>query len=125
MGILQELRQWRDTQARTEGVETFRVFPNAVLDALVGALPQNKEEMLAIKGIKEAKFGKYGAALLRIIGEYAPDRNGRGELLTAEIKNGEQVVVTGDAHKEEEDEELRFFLDVVGSQLVEKHTTTS
>jgi exodeoxyribonuclease VII large subunit len=119
MGILQELRQWRDAQARTEGVETFRVFPNAVLDALVGALPQNKEEMLAIKGIKEAKFGKYGAALLRIIGEYAPDRNGKGELIVAEINSGEQMIAIGDEHKQEEDQTLSVgqFLDGLNVEL--------
>lgn len=56
-------------QARTEGVETFRVFPNAVLEALAGSLPQNKEEMLCIKGLKDAKFRKYGSVLLKIIQE--------------------------------------------------------
>lgn len=35
----------------------------------MGALPQNREEMLQIKGIKEAKFGKYGGTLLRMIAE--------------------------------------------------------
>ncbi|MEI8096647.1 MAG: exodeoxyribonuclease VII large subunit [Candidatus Moraniibacteriota bacterium] len=69
MAILQVLRQWRDAQARAEGVETFRVFPNAVLEALAGSLPQNKEEMLCIKGLKDAKFRKYGLALLGIIKE--------------------------------------------------------
>lgn len=73
MSLLNELRNWRNNQARIEGVETFRVFPNAVLDALVGTLPQNKEEMLSIKGIKEAKYRKYGAALLVIIKEHTSD----------------------------------------------------
>lgn len=44
---------------------------NTVIEALVGAIPTNKEEMLAVKGIKEAKFGKYGAVLLRMIAEQA------------------------------------------------------
>src|SRR3990167_593325 len=70
MSLLNQLRQWRNNQARVEGVETFRVFPNAVLEALVGALPKSKEEMLAIKGIKEAKYRKYGSTILKIIGEY-------------------------------------------------------
>ncbi|OGI14526.1 MAG: exodeoxyribonuclease VII large subunit [Candidatus Moranbacteria bacterium RIFCSPHIGHO2_01_FULL_54_31] len=77
MSLLNQLRDWRNQQAQKEGVETFRVFPNAVLDALVSALPRTKEEMLAIKGIKEAKFRKYGAALLQIIKEQAPDKNKR------------------------------------------------
>lgn len=83
-GILQALRKWRDQQARTEGVETFRVFPNAVLDALAGTLPQNKEEMLSIKGIKDAKYGKYGLALLKIIAEYAPENTERKKIPVAD-----------------------------------------
>ena len=67
MSLLSELRNWRNNQARIEGVEQYRVLSNATLEALIGALPQNKEEMLQVKGIKEAKFGKYGPALLRLI----------------------------------------------------------
>lgn len=69
MSLLSELRNWRNNQARIEGVEGYRVLSNTVLQALVGALPQSRDEMLAIKGIKEAKFGKYGATLLRMIAE--------------------------------------------------------
>lgn len=69
MSLLNELRNWRNNQARIEGVEVYRVLSNTVLEALVGAMPTNKEEMLAVKGIKEAKFGKYGAVLLRMIAE--------------------------------------------------------
>ena len=76
VSLLNQLRQWRNDQARIEGVETFRVFPNAVLDALVGTLPKNKEEMLAIKGIKEAKFSKYGKAILSIVQEYISEKEG-------------------------------------------------
>lgn len=65
--IVQTLREWRNHQARIEGVEVFRIFPNAVLDAIAGTLPRNKEEMLAIKGIKEGKYRKYGSAVLKII----------------------------------------------------------
>ena len=83
-GTLSILRQWRDRQARTEGVETFRVFPNAVLDAIVGALPKNKEELLAIKGIKEAKYRKYGATLLRIVAENVPSNQATVDIPFAE-----------------------------------------
>lgn len=74
-GIHQTLRTWRAEQARIEGVETYRVLPNAVLDALAGSLPRTKEEMLCVKGIKEAKFQKYGSRLLNIIAEYTSSRN--------------------------------------------------
>lgn len=71
MTLLNELRNWRNNQARIEGIEQYRVLSNATLEALVGAMPQNKEEMLMVKGIKEAKYGKYGVTLLRMIAEQA------------------------------------------------------
>ncbi len=67
MSLLSELRNWRNNQARIEGVEQYRVLSNATLEALVGALPETKEAMLQVKGIKEAKFGKYGKTLLALI----------------------------------------------------------
>lgn len=76
MSLLNELRNWRNNQARIEGVEQYRVLSNAVLEALVGALPQNKEELLAIKGIKEAKYAKYGKVLLGMIEQYSPKQEG-------------------------------------------------
>lgn len=70
-GILMDVRgmlwQWRREQAEQEGVEVFRVLPNAVLEALLAAEPRTKEELLAIKGIKEAKYRKYGKAILGIL----------------------------------------------------------
>ncbi len=71
MSLLNELRNWRNNQARIEGVEQYRVLSNATLEAIVGALPTNREEMLQVKGIKEAKYGKYGTTLLRMIKEQA------------------------------------------------------
>ena len=67
MDVRGVLWQWRREQAEREGVEVFRVLPNAVLELLLTAKPQTKEELLAIKGIKEAKYRKYGKALLGIM----------------------------------------------------------
>ncbi|MBI2438996.1 MAG: exodeoxyribonuclease VII large subunit [Candidatus Moranbacteria bacterium] len=69
MTLQDVLRQWRDNQARMEGVEGFRVLPNATLFSLAEKKPQTKNDLLSIKGIKEGKCRKYGAALLRIIEE--------------------------------------------------------
>ncbi|MBP9728011.1 MAG: exodeoxyribonuclease VII large subunit [Candidatus Moranbacteria bacterium] len=71
MSLLSELRNWRNNQARMEGVEGYRVLSNTVLEALVGALPRSRDEMLSIKGIKEAKYSKYGTTLLRMIAEHS------------------------------------------------------
>ncbi len=69
MDVRSALWQWRREQAAQEGVEIFRVLPNAVLESLAADLPQTKEALLAIKGIKEAKYRKYGKSLLAILTE--------------------------------------------------------
>ncbi|MCG2809666.1 MAG: exodeoxyribonuclease VII large subunit [Candidatus Portnoybacteria bacterium] len=70
--ILQKLKGWREVAARNEGAPLFRVFPNSVLEEIAETLPKNKEELLAIKGIKERKFEKYGEDILVIVNENPP-----------------------------------------------------
>jgi exodeoxyribonuclease VII large subunit len=67
--LLQALRSWRDERARSEGVEPFRILPNATLQAIAEALPKNRDELCTVKGIKEAKFQRYGKALLALVEE--------------------------------------------------------
>lgn len=69
---MQKLKGWREVAARNEGVPLFRVFPNSVLEEIAETLPKNKEELLAIKGIKERKFEKYGEDILVIVNENPP-----------------------------------------------------
>ncbi|MEK9151465.1 MAG: exodeoxyribonuclease VII large subunit [Patescibacteria group bacterium] len=123
MSLLSRLREWRNNQARIEGVEVFRVFPNAVLDAIVGTLPRTKEEMLAIKGIKEAKYGKYGAAILRIIAESAPSGSDNQMASGAKISVSSNLEAllpnVSDEGKKEEDQTLSVsqFLDGLNVEL--------
>lgn len=76
MSLLSDLLHFREEAARREGIESFKVFPKATLDAVAFMRPKNKEELISIKGIKEAKYKKYGASLLALvaahtIGEHA------------------------------------------------------
>jgi len=50
-----------------EGVELFRIFPNRTIESIAQTKPQNKEELVEIKGIKEKKFRKYGEDLLNMV----------------------------------------------------------
>src|SRR3989344_6216255 len=68
--LRRELYAWRDNEAAKRGVELFRVLPNNALDEIVRSLPRTKDELIAIKGIKEAKFREYGQAILHMIEEY-------------------------------------------------------
>jgi exodeoxyribonuclease VII large subunit len=63
------LYAWRDAEAARRGVEIFRVLQNSALDEIVKTLPQTKDELTAIKGIKEAKWREYGEMLLKMISE--------------------------------------------------------
>lgn len=71
MSLLTDLKKWRETAAAKEGIELFRVLPNAALEEIVKTLPKTKDELMSVKGIKDAKFRKYGAAILKIVSETA------------------------------------------------------
>jgi len=72
--LLRKLTVWRNEAARREGVELFRVLPNKALEEIARREPKNKAELTAIKGIKEAKFQKYGREILSITKGDAPAR---------------------------------------------------
>jgi ribonuclease D len=68
MGDLrEEIRKIRLSLARSEGISTFRIFPNTVLDDIVAALPRTTEQLLAIKGIGPQKAYSYGPFVLQAI----------------------------------------------------------
>ncbi len=71
MLLQKRLREWREEQARREGIESYKILSKATLDALLEVRPQSKEELLLIKGIKEKKYQKYGKAILAIIKDAA------------------------------------------------------
>lgn len=67
--LLQKLKAWRTNTANLQGIESFRVFANKVLENIAELKPSNKEELMAIKGIRDKKFAKYGEELLAIIND--------------------------------------------------------
>ena len=65
------LYAWRDNEAAKRSVELFRVLPNSAIDEIVRALPLTKEELTAIKGIKDAKYREFGKIILAMVDEHA------------------------------------------------------
>jgi exodeoxyribonuclease VII large subunit len=66
--VAKKLREWRETQARKEGVgELFRIISNDAVNGIVEALPTTKEALLEVKGIAEKKLQKYGRDILAIV----------------------------------------------------------
>lgn len=65
--LLQKLKDWRTHIANLEGIEPFRVFANKVLENIAELKPSNKEELMALKGIRDKKFAKYGRSILELV----------------------------------------------------------
>ncbi len=73
-GILRRrLYEWRAERAERDGVaELFRVLPTATIDAIALAQPTSMDELTSVKGIKDAKAGKYGDEILAVIRGVSP-----------------------------------------------------
>jgi exodeoxyribonuclease VII large subunit len=67
--VFKKLKIWREAKATSENCELFRVFQNKTIEDISTLLPKNKDELLAIKGIREKKFQKYGNDVLAIVNE--------------------------------------------------------
>src|SRR3990167_6519839 len=65
--LLKKLKDWRTDEAQKEGVDLFRVLPNAALETIASLEPKTKAELMSVKGIKERKFNKYGLSILALV----------------------------------------------------------
>ena len=70
MSLISELKRWREAAAAREGVELYRVLPNAALEEISGIMPKTRDDLLSVRGIKEAKYRKYGKEILSIVAQY-------------------------------------------------------
>ncbi|MEA3289270.1 MAG: DNA helicase RecQ, partial [Campylobacterota bacterium] len=70
--FFEEFRSLRTKIAQEEEVAPYIVFSDKVLVDLSEKLPQNKEEFLAINGVGESKWEKYGEAFLELTTKSKP-----------------------------------------------------
>lgn len=68
--LFQHLRTLRRELAREEGVPPYVLFNDASLKDMCRYFPKTKEDMLAIKGIGERRFERYGEAFLQAIADW-------------------------------------------------------
>jgi len=64
-----KLRSLRTEIASKKGIPPYIVFSDKTLKDLSAKAPQSKEEMLAVHGIGEVKFERYGEAFLELLNE--------------------------------------------------------
>lgn len=65
----------RSEIAKEEGVAPYMVFGDATLKNMASSYATNKEEMLAISGVGEIKYEKYGKRFEDIIEKYIKEKN--------------------------------------------------
>lgn len=73
-GLFEELRRLRREIAGREKIPPYVVFADSTLRAMCELLPATKEAMLAVKGVGEVKFAKYGQEFLALIREYTANQ---------------------------------------------------
>jgi len=67
--IFDRLRGLRREIAEKEGVPAYIVFGDKTLAQMAASLPVTKEAMLAVSGVGEVKFERYGEAFLKLLKE--------------------------------------------------------
>ncbi len=68
-GPFAALRAWRLEQARSQSLPPYVIFADSVLRDIVAVRPTTLDEMSRIKGVGASKLERYGADVLRILGE--------------------------------------------------------
>ena len=67
------LNAWRKSIAKNENIPVFMILQYKTIAELIKHLPQNKKELLKIKGFGKVKLEKYGSEILEIISDYCID----------------------------------------------------
>ena len=68
--MYEELRKLRTKLAADEGVPPYIVASNALLEEISVTVPRTRSELLAVRGMGEAKLAKYGQAFLEVIEDW-------------------------------------------------------
>lgn len=68
--LFESLRGLRTEIAREENVPPYMVFSDKTLASMARSKPADREDMLAVSGVGEYKYEKYGERFLHHIGEY-------------------------------------------------------
>ncbi len=67
------LRDWRNDQARSEGVNRFMVLSNRELADIAILRPRSPEDLSTVRGIGPAKLERYGESLLALVAACASE----------------------------------------------------
>ncbi|MFW6186599.1 MAG: DNA helicase RecQ [Actinomycetota bacterium] len=67
--LFEQLRAWRATTAKEQGVPAYVVFNDATLAAIAQARPSSLGELRGISGVGDAKLERYGEAVRQVVAD--------------------------------------------------------
>jgi ATP-dependent DNA helicase RecQ len=67
VSVFEQLRAWRATAAKEQGVPAYVIFHDATLRQIAAESPANLTELGTVSGIGENKLAKYGQQILAIL----------------------------------------------------------
>jgi superfamily II DNA helicase RecQ len=67
--LFERLRAWRRVVANKANLPPYVIFHDKTLQAIARARPQSEEEFLAVKGVGQINYQRYGSELLELIAE--------------------------------------------------------
>ena len=67
--LFEALRDWRRGEAQGQAVPAYVIFQDRTLAEIAAARPRTLDQLAAIPGVGRTKLERYGAAVLRLIGE--------------------------------------------------------
>jgi len=76
--LFDALRRWRSERARAEGVPAYTLFSDRTMRELVAVRPADREELLAVWGLGEARVSRFGEELLGLVREAGAEVPRRG-----------------------------------------------
>jgi ATP-dependent DNA helicase RecQ len=69
LGLFERLKAWRRDEARTQGVPAYVILHDATLAEIARRKPASLAELAGVGGIGAKKLGRYGDALVGLVGE--------------------------------------------------------
>ncbi len=77
--LVEELRAWRQAEARRLRVPAFCILANRTLEGIARARPRDERALLGVKGVGRKVVERYGAVILALVRRSGPGEHPRGE----------------------------------------------
>lgn len=106
--LYEVLRQWRKEKADEHSIPAYLVLSNQSLLEISNYLPENAQELYALKGIGKEKMEKFGNEILSIIKKEVKEHGYQREepLPTPELKSAKEKSTKEKSIKEEKKEKV-------------------